>query len=44
MAPHVVRAFRNRGEDAVIIAVSGRQPPEGDDSHPVDGFWTDDAG
>jgi uncharacterized cupin superfamily protein len=42
VAPHVVRAFRNRGEDAVLIAVSGRQPPEGDDSHPVDGFWRDD--
>jgi quercetin dioxygenase-like cupin family protein len=44
VAPHVVRAFRNRGdEDAVLIAVSGRQPPEGDDSHPVDDFWTEDA-
>lgn len=45
VAPHVVRAFRNRGaEDAVVVAVSGRQPPEGDDSHPVDDFWTEEEG
>jgi uncharacterized cupin superfamily protein len=42
VAPQVVRAFRNRGEDAILLAVSGRRPPEGDDSHPVDGFWEDD--
>ena len=37
------RVPQPRVEDAVLIAVSGRQPPEGDDSHPVDGFWRDDA-
>lgn len=43
VAPHVVRAFRNRGdEDAILIAVPGRRPPEGHDSHPVDDPWTED--
>jgi uncharacterized cupin superfamily protein len=39
----VLHALRNAGtEPAVVIAVSGAQPPDGDDSHPVDGFWDGD--
>ena len=38
-----VHGLRNRGEEAVLIAVSGQLPEGGDDSHPVDGFWSGDA-
>lgn len=38
----VVRALRNRGAEVLIIAVSGRQPDLGDDSHPVEDFWSGD--
>jgi quercetin dioxygenase-like cupin family protein len=35
-----VHGLRNRGGEAVLIAVSGQLPEGGDDSHPVDGFWS----
>jgi len=34
-----VRAMRNIGDEALLIAVSGAPPDGRDDSHPVSDFW-----
>jgi quercetin dioxygenase-like cupin family protein len=35
-----VHGLRNVGSEALVIAISGQLPLGGDDSHPVDGFWS----